>query len=112
MFSCQATNGALANNSDFPSLGEAAKQPAPSKKAAKSKGKKMSLTDFIAQPAGAAAGFQDKSLQDKAILMSLPTAPRGQRDGEEPRAGPGIGGGFRDYGGREGGEFSFAKCCR
>ncbi len=108
--SFQATNGALANNSDFPSLGEAAKQPAPSKKAAKSKGKKMSLTDFIAQP-GAAAGFQDKSLQDKAILMSLPTAPRGLRDGEDPRAGPGMGGGFRDYGGRDGGKFVSAKCC-
>ena len=96
----EATHGALANNSDFPSLGEAVKQaPKPKPK----KGTKMALGDFLGASAKAPA-FEDKGLQDKQILMSLPTAPRGgPREEGEGRPTGGLGGGFRDYGGdREG----------
>ncbi|GFR52488.1 hypothetical protein Agub_g15058, partial [Astrephomene gubernaculifera] len=97
----EARNGALANKSDFPSLGDAVKMQPKSK--GKSKGVKLQLGEFLATQSGSKGEFTDKSLQDKQILASLPTAPRGgPREEGEGRQG-GLGGGFRDYGGdREG----------
>lgn len=98
----EATNGALANNSDFPTLGEATKQQPKSKA---KKGMKLGLGEFMNMTSGSRPEFADKSLQDKQILLSLPTASRGgpREDGD----GRQLGGGFRDYSGdREGrGEF-------
>lgn len=92
---------------DFPSLAEAAKAPPPGKKAAKPKATKMSFSEFVSMPGGGSATFQDKNLQQKAILASLPTSSRGlpREEGGDSRFPGGMGGpGFRDYGARGGAE--------
>ncbi|KXZ54883.1 hypothetical protein GPECTOR_4g955 [Gonium pectorale] len=105
----EATHGALANNSDFPSLNESAKMPQQPKAKAK-KGAKLNLGEFLAMPTGSRGDFGDKSLQDKAILLSLPTAPRGgPREEGDGRPAGGLGGGFRDYGGDRGGGSRFNR---
>ncbi|EFJ41517.1 hypothetical protein VOLCADRAFT_121634 [Volvox carteri f. nagariensis] len=99
----EATHGALANNSDFPTLGEAAAAKPQGKSKAK-KGVKLGFGEFLSMPTGGRGDFADKGLADKQILMSLPTAPRGgPREDGDGRPPGGLGGGFRDYGGdREG----------
>ncbi|GIL55113.1 hypothetical protein Vafri_10726 [Volvox africanus] len=94
----EATNGTLANNSDFPTLGEAAAAK-PQPKGKGKKGVKLGLGEFMSMPTGGRSDFADKSLQDKAIVLSLPTAPRGgPREDGDGRPPGGLGGGFRDYG--------------
>ncbi len=84
---------AAAPSKDFPSLGEAIKQAPKAKK----KGQKLNLGEFLV---GVKPPLSSK-VTDRDILASLPTAPRGAVDGEDDdRAG--MGGGFKDYGGRGG----------
>ncbi|GAX74199.1 hypothetical protein CEUSTIGMA_g1648.t1 [Chlamydomonas eustigma] len=82
-----------AENSDFPTLGEAVKQVPKSKK----KGKPISIHEFLAAPAKTFGSSARPTDQD--ILMSLPTAPRGERAEDE---GAGLGGAFKGYGGSNG----------
>lgn len=101
LLSQEATNGTLANKSDFPTLGEANKEAArPGGKGKSKKGTKLGLQEFLGKPGGGSSTYTDK-MSDKEILLNLPTAPRGGPREEGPPGG--LGGGFRDYGGdREG----------
>lgn len=86
------------NETAFPSLGEAIKQPAKSTK--KGKGTKLNLADFNAFPVG-----RSRQPSDKELLMQLPKSSSGLP--KEERGASGLGGGFKEYGGnRQGGE-----CC-
>eukprot|EP00245_Coleochaete_scutata_P007134 TRINITY_DN22235_c0_g1_i1.p1 TRINITY_DN22235_c0_g1~~TRINITY_DN22235_c0_g1_i1.p1 ORF type:complete len:415 (+),score=102.42 TRINITY_DN22235_c0_g1_i1:69-1313(+) len=84
----------------FPSLGEGvAAAKAPKKK----KGQTVSLSEFTLGGAFAPPGSRQRAAPDAekltlAEMAMLPTGPR-ERDEEAPG---GLGGGFRDYGGRYG----------
>jgi hypothetical protein len=93
----KAKGAPLTNQSEFPSL-EAAR--APVQKKAKAKVTKLSLGDFHTKVAPGSKPFLDRSLDDKAILMQLPTSSLG---GPRAEGGPGMGGGFKEYGGDRGG---------
>jgi hypothetical protein len=92
-----------ADNAAFPSLGEAAKQAPKQKK----KGQKMDMRTFMQQaggpPAPSSGRFVPTSgrapVNEKEILLSLPTGSKGRVEGEEDAGPPGMGGAFRDYGG-------------
>lgn len=98
------------DNSAFPSLSDAAKQPPQGKK---KKGQKMDMRSFMAQgppaaPAGRFVAAGRQPVNEKEILLSLPTGSRGKVEGEE-EGPPGMGGAFRDYGGDRGG--ACGTCC-
>ena len=102
------------NDDDFPSLAAAAKA-APQGKKPKPKATKMGLGDFLGTGGSTSATFNDPALKDKAILASLPTASRGGPKDDDSRFPGGMGGGFRDHGGRgggEGGEQMWCTRCR
>ena len=85
-------------SADFPSLAEAKNAPNPKPKAPK-KGQKMSMAEFLGGTK-AAAPVAARGFNEKAILLSLPTASRGRdgTEGQEQDAGR-LGGAFKDYGG-------------
>ncbi len=86
----QRANAQPASNPDFPTLGEAIKQAHKAKK----KGKTMPLGEFVG---GAHRTLANTAERDKALLASLPTAPRGEgaAGGEDDG---GMGGAFNRYG--------------
>ncbi len=89
------------DNDDFPSLAQAAKVP-PKAPAKKKKGQKMGLGELIQQVQTApSSGRRDGPMSEREILMSLPTSSRGKVDGEGDSR-PGLGGGFKEYGGERG----------
>ncbi len=97
---------AFAAEESFPSLGDAAKQPPPSKKG-KKKGSesKMSLANFNAggfnAPAGGGAyrAGPGRPTNDKALVDMLPKGPAGYAQEDTG----GLGGAFKEYGGNRGG---------
>ncbi len=84
----------------FPTLGEAVKKK--DSKKDKKKPQKMNLADFQTSYKPPTAARRSGGNDDQ-ILSALPTAPR-TRDDDAPASGPGLGGAFRDYGGRDRGE--------
>ena len=87
----------FSQNAAFPSLGEAVKKK-DSKKEKKAKPTKMNLADFQTSYKPPSASRRP-TVNDDQILSSLPTAPRTRGDDEGPSAG--MGGAFKDYGGRD-----------
>lgn len=74
----------------FPTLGQAAKAPAPSKKEKPKKPVKMSLSQLMAT--------------DADLKAQLPTGSRGKGAGDDERDSGALGGGFGGYGGERRGE--------
>lgn len=89
----------FSQNAAFPTLGEAVKKK-DSKKDKKAKPQKMNLADFQTSYKPPTASRRT-TVPDDQILSSLPTAPRTRGD-DEPSTG--LGGAFKDYGGRDRGE--------
>lgn len=87
----------FSQNAAFPSLGEAAKKK-DNKKDKKAKPTKMNLADFQTSYKPPSASRRP-TVNDDQILSSLPTAPRTRGDDDAPSAG--MGGAFKDYGGRD-----------
>lgn len=90
----------FSQNAAFPTLGEAVKKK--DSKKDKKKPQKMNLADFQTSYKPPTAARRSGGNDDQ-ILSALPTAPR-TRDDDAPASGPGLGGAFRDYGGRDWGE--------
>ena len=98
--------------SAFPSLGDAAAMPQPTKKEKKKGGKpaKMSLADFNSgaykppvQASGPSYGSRRRAeMRDEDIMSMLPKGPAGYS--AEDQGGNRLGGGFKGYGGDRGGE--------
>ena len=87
----------FSHDAAFPSLGEAVKKK-DSKKEKKAKPTKMNLADFQTSYKPPSASRRP-TVNDDQILSSLPTAPRTRGDDDAPSAG--LGGAFKDYGGRD-----------
>ena len=83
----------------FPTLGEAVKKKDSRKD--KKKPQKMNLSDFQTSYKPPSQ-TRRPGANDDQILNALPTAPRTRDDDEPPSSG--MGGAFRDYGGRDRGE--------
>ena len=87
----------FSHDAAFPSLDEAVKKK-DSKKEKKAKPQKMNLADFQTSYKPPSASRRP-TVNDDQILSSLPTAPRTRGDDDGPSAG--LGGAFKDYGGRD-----------
>ena len=87
----------FAQNAAFPTLGDAVKKKE-SKRDKKPKAQKMNLADFQTSYKPPTASRRP-TMNDDQILSSLPTAPRTR--GDDDGAPSGLGGAFKDYGGRD-----------